>query len=63
MLEVPDWVLHPDIDLNMFTGLWLTHIQNFVSILIFKVEGHPCALSPHLGLFRMLEVPDWGLTS
>ena len=23
-------------------------------------KEHPCPLSPHLGLWRMLEVPDWG---
>merc|ERR1711954_377398 len=40
-------VLHPDIDLNMFIGLWCTHILNLCS---------PCALSPDLGLWRMMEV-------
>ena len=24
-------------------------------------KEHPCPLSPHLGLWRTLEVPDWGL--
>ena len=33
-----------------------------LSILIFKVQ-RKCPLSPHLGLWRTLEVPDWGLAS
>ena len=28
-LAIPDWVLHANIDLDMVTGLWLTHILNF----------------------------------
>ena len=28
-----------------------------------NTNTNPCPLSPHLGLWRMLEVPDWGLAS
>ena len=58
------WVWHPDIDLDMVTGLWYTHIPNFGSLSWFwRCKEHPCPLSPHSGLWRMLEVPDWGLAS
>ena len=29
----------------------------------WRCREHPHPLSPHLGLWRMLEVPDWGLAS
>ena len=46
----------------MATGLWYTHIPNFGSLSWFwRCKEHPCPLSPHLGLWRTLEVPDWGL--
>ena len=38
-------------------------IRIFALYLDFEGAEHPCVLSPHLGLWRMLEVPDWGLTS
>ena len=55
-------VWHLDIDLYMVTGLWYTHDQNlgFLSW-VWRFKEHPCPLSPHLGLWRTLEVPDWGL--
>ena len=43
----------------MVTGLWYTHDLNFGSLSLFqKCKEHPCPLSHHLGLWRMLEVPD-----
>ena len=63
-LEFLTEVWHPDIDLDMVTGLWYTHVQNFSSLSWFwRCKEHPCPLSPHLGLWRMLEVPDWGFAS
>ena len=57
-------VLHLDLDLDMVTGLWYTQILNFGSLSSFwRCKEHPCPLSPHLGLWRMLKVPDWGLAS
>ena len=57
-------VWHQDLDLYMVTGLWYTHDPNFGSLSWFwRCKEHPCPLSPHLGLWRMLEVPDWGLAS
>ena len=48
----------------MVIGLWYTHIPNFGSLSWFwRCKEHPCPLSPDLGLWRMLEVPDWGLAS
>ena len=46
----------------MVTGLWYTHDLTFVSLSSFwRCKEHPCPLSPYLGLWRMLEVPNWGL--
>ena len=57
-------VWHLDVDFDMVTGLWYTHIPNFGSLFwIWRCKEHPCLLSPHLGLWRTLEVPDWGLAS
>ena len=48
----------------MFIGHWYTHDPNFGSLSWFwRCKEHPCPLSPHLGLWRMLEVPDLGLAS
>ena len=48
----------------MFTGLWHTHDSNFGSLSWFwRRKEHPCPLSPHLGLWRKLEVPDWNFSS
>ena len=39
-------------------------LLNFVFLSWFwRCKEHPCPLSPHLGFWRMLEVPDWGLAS
>ena len=38
--------------------------MNFGSLSwLWRCKEHPCPLSPHLGLWRTLEVPDWGLAS
>ena len=48
----------------MVIGLWYTHDPNFSSLSWFwRCKEHPCPLSQHLGLWRTLEVPDWGLAS
>ena len=48
----------------MVTGLWYTHIPNFESPSWFwRCKEHPCPLSPDLGVWRTLDVPDWGLAS
>ena len=57
-------IWHLDLDLVMITGLLYIHDPNFDSLSWFwRCKEHPCPLSPHLGLWRMLEVPDWGLAS
>ena len=63
-----EWVLagvwHLDLNLDMVTGLWYTHDPNFGSLSWFwRWKEHPCPLSPHLGLLRMLDVPDWSFAS
>ena len=48
----------------MITGLWYTHALNFAFLSEFwRCKEHPCPLSPHLGLWRMLKVNDWGSAS
>ena len=48
----------------MDTGVWYNHDPNFCSLSWFwRCKEHPCPLSPHLGLWRTLEVPGWGLPS
>ena len=48
----------------MVTSLWDTHDPNFGSLSWFwSCKEHTCPLSLHLGLWRMLEIPDWGLAS
>ena len=48
----------------MVTGLWCSHDPNFGSLSWFwRCKDHSCPLSPHLGLWSMLEIPDWGLGS
>ena len=50
--------------LDIFNGLWYNHVQNFGSPSWFwRCKEHPCPLSHHLGLWRTLELPDWGLAS
>ena len=53
-----------DLDLDMVTCLWYTNIPNFGSPSWFwRCKEHTCPSSPDWGLWRMLEVPDWGMTS
>ena len=48
----------------MLTGLWYNHGSNFNSLSWFwRCKEYPCPLSPHLGLLRTLELPDWGFAS
>ena len=57
-------VWHPDIDLDLITGLCYTHIPNFGYLSWFwRWKEHPCPLSHDLRLSRMLEVPDLGFAS
>ena len=57
-------VWHFVLDLDMVTGLWYTHYQNISSLSWFwRHKENPCPLSPHLGLWRMMEIPDWDLAS
>ena len=64
MLEVPDCGLA---SWSWFGyDFWsLIHLfLKFGSLSWFwRCKEHPCPLSPHLGLWRMLEVPEWGLVS
>ena len=44
----------------MVTCLRYTHIPNFGSLSWFRrCKENPCPLSPPLGLWRILEFPDW----
>jgi len=56
-------VWHLGLDLDIVTGLWYTHFQNFGSILILKVQRTSISFKSWLGAFKALEVPDWGLSS
>ena len=57
-------VLHLDLDLDMVTGLWFSHVPNFVSLSwICRFNEYLCPLSLDLGLWRTLELPNWGLAS
>ena len=48
----------------MVTGLWYTNDSNIGSLSWFwRCKEHACPLSPDFGLWRILEVPDWGLAS
>ena len=48
----------------MVTGLSYTHDPNFSSLSWFwRCKEHQSPLSPHLGLWRTLEFPHWGLAS
>ena len=63
-LEVLTGVLHLDHDLDVVTGLLFIHVPNFCSLSWFsRCKEHLCPLSPNLGLWKTLEVPDWGLAS
>ena len=55
-------VWHLDLYLDIVTGLLYIHDPNFGSLSWFwRCKEHPCPLSPHSKLWRMMEVPDWGL--
>ena len=57
-------VLHPDIYMDMVTGLCFIHIPKFGSLSWFqRFKEHSCPISPHLGFWRKLEIPDGGLAS
>ena len=46
------------------SGLWYKHDLNFGTLSAFwRCKVQPCQLSPHLGLWWRLEVPEWGLAS
>ena len=63
MLEVPG-VSHLDLDLGMVSGLCCTHVPRFSSPSSFwRCKEHPCPASPHLGLWILLKVTDWGVPS
>ena len=50
-----------DLDLDMVSGLWYTHVPNFGSLSWFwRCKDHPCLYSPDLASWRMLEVSDGG---
>ena len=58
------WYL--DLDFDMVTGPWYNHDPSFGSLSWFRrSKEHPCPLSPHLGLLRILKLkaPDWCLAS
>ena len=62
-LEVPDWG-SASWYLDIVTGLWYNNGPIFGSLSLFwKCKEHPCPLSSHLGVWRMPEVPVWGLAS
>ena len=53
-------VWHLYLDLYMVNCLWSTHGPNFGSLSWFWwCKEHVCPLSPDLGFWRMLNVPDW----
>ena len=48
----------------MLNFLWWSHDLNFGSLSWFwRCKEYPCPLSPQIGLWRTLEVPDWGLVT
>ena len=57
-------VWHPDIDLDMVTGLWYTLDPNFGSLSwSWRCKENICPLGPHWRFWGMLEVPDWSVAS
>ena len=57
-------VWHFDLDFYIVTCLWYTYDPIFGSLSWFwRCKEHPCPLSPHLGVWRVLEVLDWSLAS
>ena len=64
MLEVSDRGLASWSRFGYVTGLWYNHDLNFSSLsCVWSCKEHECPLSPYLGLWRRLEVPEWGLAS
>ena len=64
MLEVPDWGLSSWPWFGYGHGSLIYPFFEFnLAILILRCKEHPCPLSPHLGLWRRLEIPDLGLAS
>ena len=58
----PTGVLHLDFDLDMVTDLWYTYDPNAGFLFWFcRCKENPCPIIPHLGVWRILEVPDWSL--
>ena len=58
------WVWRFSLGLHVVAHLWYTCVQSSGPLSWFwRCKEHPCPLSPHLGLWRRLEVPDWGLAS
>ena len=63
-MEVSGWGLAYCSWFDIVFALWYTHAPNFGSLSWFWLcKEQSCPLSPHLGLWRMLGVPDWGLAS
>ena len=57
-------VQHLGLDSDMVSGLWYTNDPNFDCISWFwSCKEYPCHWSPNLGIWRRLEVLDWGLAS
>ena len=60
MIEI--WDLDPHLDI--VNGQWYTHVPTFGFLSWFlRCKENPCLLSSPLGLWRMLEVTNWGLAS
>ena len=61
-LKFPDLGWHLDLDFDMVTGLWYIHDPNLDPLSWFwRCQKYQCPSCPHLGLWKMLDVPDWGL--
>ena len=55
-------VWHLDLDLDITNDLWYSPVPNFGYLFwIWRRKNHSCSLSPHLGLWRLLELPGWDL--
>ena len=52
-----------DLHLDIVTGLWYTHAPILALILILEVQRTIMSCKSWFGLWRMLEVSDWGLAS
>ena len=64
MLEDPDWVLGSWSWFGYGHWSYINLVPNFGSLSWFwRRKDHSCPSSPDLGLWRMLEVTDWGLWS